>query len=117
MCANHSLCPPLGGSPKALEVTSFVGLLLCLVYVTTFRSFRMKAASSAWVIATWRDLKRPLSTASSIAAPTQLGNPDVHLPVSPLSTGFAEPLNALGPFQSGMAFTHSTRTVTRNARF
>ena len=34
MLSHNLLCPPLGGSPKALEVSSFVGLLLCLVYVT-----------------------------------------------------------------------------------
>ena len=34
MSLNISLTPTLGGSPKALEVSSFVGLLLCLVYVT-----------------------------------------------------------------------------------
>jgi hypothetical protein len=28
-----SIRPPLGGSPKALEVSSFVGLLLCLALV------------------------------------------------------------------------------------
>jgi hypothetical protein len=42
---------PSRWSPKALEVSSFVGLLLCLGYVTVFVSFRTKAASRAWVIA------------------------------------------------------------------
>jgi hypothetical protein len=33
MLQHIRLCPPLGGSPKALEVSSFVGLLLCQVLV------------------------------------------------------------------------------------
>ena len=30
MSPDNSVCPPHGGSPKALEVSSFEGLLLCL---------------------------------------------------------------------------------------
>ena len=50
MLPNNFFAHPSRWSPKALEVSSFVGLLLCLVYVTTFRSFWANMASRAWVI-------------------------------------------------------------------
>jgi hypothetical protein len=49
--AKHAFVADPSVTSKALEVSSFVGLLLCLVYVTAFRSLRMKIAARAWLIA------------------------------------------------------------------
>jgi hypothetical protein len=46
-------------------------------------------------------------------SPNRLGNPDVHLPVAPLTAGFPEALNALDPLQSGMALHLDTPQAFR----
>ena len=116
-CHTHSVCPPSRWSPKALEVSSFVGLLLCLVYVTTFRSLREKAGLESMGDRRLTRLKRPLSTASSIASPRarEPRRSFPGLPVPDETCGGVE--RARFPSRQAWHSPVYTRAVTRNDRF